>query len=80
LLEELKIILIDMNGNQGISEEIKSRKFRNHLLDYMEITMVHQILDSWTCNDMIKKAESYNTARKYGGISTIHKPAHQPTT
>jgi len=45
-LEELQIKLIDKDGNQCISEEVKRRKFLNHLPDYMETTMVPQILDS----------------------------------
>jgi len=79
-LEELQIKLIDKDGNQCISEEIKRRKFLNHLPDYMETTLVPQILDSWTFNDLVKKAESYEAARKHGRISTTAKPACQPGT
>jgi len=61
-LEELQIKLIDKDGNQCISEEVKRRKFHNHLPDYMETTLVPQILDSWTFNDLVKKAESYEAA------------------
>jgi len=61
-LEELQIKLIAKNGNQCISEEVKRRKFLNHLPDYMETTLVPQILDSWTFNDLVKKAESYEAA------------------
>jgi len=57
-LEELQIKLIDKEGNQCISEEVKRRKFLNHLPDYMETTLVPQRLDSWTFNDLVKKAES----------------------
>jgi len=46
----------------------------------METTLVRQILDSWTCNDLVKKAESYEAARKHGRISTTLKPVRQPTT
>jgi len=74
-LEELQIKLIDKDGNQCISEEVKRRKFLNHLLDYMETTLVPQIHDSWTFNDLVKKAESYEAARKHGRISTTPKPA-----
>jgi len=31
-------------------------------------------------NDLVIKAESYETARKHGCISTTHKPARQPAT
>jgi len=79
-LEELQIKLIDKDGNQCISEEVKRRKFLNHLSDYMETTLVPQILDSWTFNDLVKKAESYEAARKHGRISTTPKPAGQPAT
>jgi len=79
-LEELQIRLIDKDGNQCISEEVKRRKFLNHLPDYMETTLVPQILDSWSFNDLVKKAESYEAARKHGRISTIPKPARQPAT
>jgi len=79
-LEEVQIKLIDKDGNQCISEEVKRRKFRNHLPDYMETTLVPHILDSWTFNDLVKKAESYEAARKNGRISAAPKPARQPTT
>jgi len=79
-LEELQIKLIDKDGNQCISKEVKRRKFLNHLLDYMETTLVPQILDSWTFNDLVKKAESYQAARKHNCISAAPKPARQPTT
>jgi len=52
-LEELQIKLIDKDGNQSISEEVKHRKFPNHLLDYMESTLVPQILDSWRFNNLV---------------------------
>jgi len=62
-LEELQIKLIDRDGNQCISKDVICRKFRNHLLDSMEFTLVPQIRDSWTFNDLVKKAESYKAAR-----------------
>jgi len=46
----------------------------------MDTTLVPQILDSWTFNDLVKKAESYEAARKHGRISTTPKPARQPAT
>jgi len=61
-LEELQIKLIDKDGNQCISKEVKRRKFLNHLPNYMETTLVPQILDSWTFNNLVKKAESYEAA------------------
>jgi len=73
-LEELQIKLIDKNGNQCISEEVEHRKFLNHLPDCMETTVVPQILDSWTFNDLVKKAESYEAVRKYWCVSTTPKP------
>jgi len=45
-LEELQIKPIDKDGNQCISVEVKCRKFLNHLPDYIETTLVPQILDS----------------------------------
>jgi len=77
-LEELQIKLIDKDGNPYVSEEVKSRKFVNNVPDYMETTLVPQILDSWTLNNLVKKVESYKAARKDGCISTIPKPARQP--
>jgi len=44
----------------------------------METTLVPQTLDSWTFNDLVKKAESYEAAGKHGRISTTPKPARQP--
>jgi len=79
-LEELQIKLIDKNGNQCISEVVKPRKFLNHLPDYMETTLINQILHSWTFSDLVKKAESYEAGRKHGRISTTPKPARHPTT
>jgi len=79
-LEGLQIKLIDKDGNQSISEEVKRRKFLNHLPDYMETTLVPQILDSRTFNDLVRKAESYEAAPKHGRISATPKPVQQPTT
>jgi len=45
----------------------------------METTLVPQILESWTFNDLVKKAESYEAARKHVCISTTLKPVRQPT-
>jgi len=78
--EELQIKLIDKDGNQCISEEVKSRKFLNQLPHYMETTLVTQILDLWTFNDLVNKAESYEAVRKHGRISAKPKPARLPTT
>jgi len=74
-LKGLQIKLIDKDGNQCISEEVKCRKFLNHLPNYMETTLLPPILDSWTFDDLVKKAESYEAARKHGRISTTPKPA-----
>jgi len=79
-LEELHIKLIDKDGNQYISEEVKDKKFLNHLLDYIETTLVLQIFNSWMFNDLVKKAELYEAVRKHGRISTTPKPARQPAT
>jgi len=46
----------------------------------METTLVPQIFDSWTFNDLVKKAESYEAARKHGRISITPKSVHQPAT
>jgi len=79
-LEELQIKLIDKDGNQCILKEVKYRKSLNHLPNYMETTLVPQILNSCTLNDQVKKAESYEAARKHGRISITLKPVRQPTT
>jgi len=79
-LEELRIKLIDKDGNQCNSEEVKCRKLLNHLPTYMETILVVQIIDSWTFNNLVKKTESYEAARKHGRISTTPKPAHPPAT
>jgi len=46
----------------------------------METTLIPQILDSWSFNDLVKKAESYEAARKHRHISTTPKAVRQPTT
>jgi len=74
-LEKLQIKLMHKEGNQCISEEVKCRKFLNHLPDYMESTLVPQILDIWTFNDQDKKVETNDAARKHGRISATPKPA-----
>jgi len=56
--EERQIKLINKDRNQCISREVKRRKFLKHLLYDMETTLVLHILDSWTFNDLVKKAES----------------------
>jgi len=62
LLEDLQIKLIDKDGKQCISEEVKRRKFLNHLPEYMVTTLVPQILDSLTFNDLVKKVKSWEAA------------------
>jgi len=79
-LQELQIKLIDKNGKQSISEEVKCRKFPNHLQDYMESTLLPQILDSGMFYNLVKKAESCKAARKHRCISTTPKPVQQATT
>jgi len=79
-LEELQIKLIDKYRNQCNSEEVKPRKFLNHLRDHVETTLVPHILDFCTFNDLVKKAESYEAARKHAGNSTIPKPVRHPAT
>jgi len=37
---------------------------QNYISDYMQTTLVPQILDSWTINNIYKKAESDDAARK----------------
>jgi len=74
-LEELQIKLINKDVNQCNSEEVKCRKFLNHLPNYMETTLVPEILDSWTFNDLVKKEESCEAARKHRCISATLKPA-----
>jgi len=74
-LEKLQIKVIDKDGNQCISEEVKHRKFLNHLPDYIETTLVLQILDNWIFKDLVKKAESDEAARKHGHVSTTSQPA-----
>ena len=46
----------------------------------MATTLVPQILDSWTFNDLVKKAESYEAVWKHERISATPKPVRQPAT
>jgi len=79
-LAELQIKLIHKDGNQCISKEVKQRKFLNHLMQYIETTLVLHILDSWTFNVLDKKGETYEGTRKHERISATPNPARHATT
>jgi len=46
----------------------------------MATTLVPQILDSWTFNNLVKKVETYEAARTHERILTTYKPPRHPTT
>ena len=60
----MQIKLIDKDGNQCISTEVKRRKLLNNLPPYMEETLMPQIKDDWTYEDIVEKAESYEGAKR----------------
>src|SRR5437016_9748280 len=60
----MQIKLIDKDGNQCISTEVKRRKLLNNLPPYMEETLMPQIKDDWTYEDIVEKAESYEAAKR----------------
>ena len=63
-INEMQIKLIDKDGNQCISNEVKRRKLLNNLPPYMEETLMPQIKDDWTYEDIVEKAESYEAAKR----------------
>jgi len=79
-LEGLQVKRIDNDRNQCILEEVKLRKFLNHLPDYISTTLVLQLLDSWTFNDQVKKEKSYEAVQKHGRIPSTPKLICQPST
>ena len=77
-LTEMLLQLIDKQGKQIISEDVKSRKFLNHLLQYMEDTLIHQIKEDWTYAYLVQQAESYEALKGHitvpkTTIGTLHQ-------
>ena len=62
--------LIDKQGKQSISEEVKRRKFLNHLPQYMEATLISQIKVDWTYEYLVQQAESYKASKGHITVST----------
>ena len=58
-LTEMQLKLIDKQGKQSISEEVKRRKFLNHLPQCMEGTLISQIKENWTHAYQVEQLESY---------------------
>ena len=61
-LTEMQLKIIEMKGKQSISEEVKRRKFLNHLPQYMEATLIPQIKEDWTYEYRVQQAESYKAS------------------
>jgi len=82
-LEELQIKLFDKDGNQYISQEVKRRKFLNHLPDYMETTLVHQILNSMDVQRPCQESGiiwGYTKTWAYLNYTQTYSPACYPTS
>ena len=62
-LTEMQLKIIDKQGKQSISEEVKRRKFLNHLLEYMKATLISQIKEDWTYEDLVQQVESYEVLK-----------------
>ena len=62
-LTEMQLKLIDKQEKQSISEEVKTRKFLNHLLQYIEATLMPQIKEDRTCEYLVQQAESCEASK-----------------
>ena len=77
----MQLKLIDKEGKQNILEEVKRRKFLNHLPQYMEATLIPQIKQDWTYEYLVQQAESYEAWKWYIAVSTTTmRTPHQTST
>jgi hypothetical protein len=79
-LTEMQLKLIDKQGKQSISEEVKRRKFLNHLPPYMEATLIPQIKEDWTYEYLVQQAESYEASKRHIAVPTIARTPRQSST
>ena len=69
-LTEMQLKLIDKQGKQSISEKVKRRKFLNHLLQYMEATLIPQIKKYRTYEYLVQQAEFYEASKQHIAVPT----------
>ena len=69
-LTEMQLKLIDKQEKQSISEEVKRRKYLNHLPQYMEATLIPQIKEDQTCEYLAQQAESYKVSKRHNAVPT----------
>ena len=63
-LPEMQLKLIHKQGKQSISEEVKRRKFLNHLPQYIEDILIPQIKKDWTYEHQVQQAEFYAASKR----------------
>ena len=80
-LTEIQLKLINKQGKQRISEEVKRSKFLNHLPQYMEATLIPQIKEDWTYMYLVQQVESYEASKPHVAVpTTTTRTLHQTST
>ena len=69
-LAEIQLKLINKQGKQRISDEVKRSKFLNHLPQYMEATWISQIKEDWIYEYLVQQAESYEVSKRHIAVPT----------
>ena len=76
----MELKLIDKQGKQSISEQVKRRKLLNHLLLYIEDTLIPQIKEVWTFEYLVQQVEAGEVLEqhvKYQPLEHGHRAKHQ---
>ena len=79
-LREMQWNLIGKQGKQHISEEVKRRKFLNHLPQYMEATLIPPIKEHRAYEYLVPQAECYEALKHISVPTTITRTPRQTST
>ena len=79
-LTEMQLKFIAKQGKKSISEEVKRRKFLNHLQQYVEATWIFQMKEDWTYAYPVQQTWLYETLKRYIAGPTTTTQTRQQTS
>ena len=79
-LIERKLKIIDKEGKQSISDKVKSRKFFNHLPQYMEETVIPLNSEQRTHEQQVQQTESHKASKEHIAVLINMRGTAQQTT
>ena len=72
-LPEMQLKIIHKHGQHCISEQVKSKKFLNHLPQYIKVILIAQIKEDWTHEYLVLQAEYHEALKKHIAVRTTTK-------